>query len=1127
MAGGFVVHGAPASDSEAYTFAMEGKTLKQAFRTIQQNTGYKVFYSDEEVDATAKVSFEFRDSSIDKIMNDLLKGTGLTFKIKKKHVLVFPAPAPVAEPVEAPAQQEKKVEVTGTVTDENGEGLPGVNVLIKGTTEGTATDVFGKFVLSVSPSAVLRFSSMGFKEKEVTVGNQTVFDIALVPDVEQLNEIVVVGYGTQKKANITGAVSSVKMSKVLGSRPINRVAEALQGAVPGLQVTTNSGQPGSTGQSINIRGMASINGGGSPLILVDNVPVNINDINANDIETVTVLKDASASAIYGARAAFGVIVITTKKSSQTDGIKFRYSNSIGFSEAAELPEAASPIEFVGALKDWGVGQHWSLGQDITRWHELISEYNSNPGSNPDGYVMENGVRYQLRGTDTMDEFLGEGGLKQMHNFSFDGSNGRTNYRASLGFVDDDGIMVTNRDRMKQYTLNTFLSTKLRKNLTAEARINYLNRHTSFPKANYGGAVRAGISIYPMGEHTDLDGNVLPYDDPANQVRYKTPNETKNSNVRLFGALKYEPVKDLLITGEYTYENRNTNNLEVNNDPVMVGRTTLSKVGGNPTNTYVKKTNSITNYSAVNLYGNYSKTLFGAHNISLTGGYNFEQSSSTNLWSRKNELINPDLPALVLADGTLLSEDGGSEWAVMGVFGRLNYNYKERYFLSVSGRYDGSSRFPTEDRFGFFPSVSAGWNLANEAFMQDQSIVNLLKFRGAWGTIGNQTTNGVYPYIPTMSTGRVGWLDGGERALTIYAPPLVSASFTWETVETVNVGVDFGALDNRLTGSFEVYERQTKDMITKPAEKPAVLGAAPPVANAANLKSYGWELTVGWRQTVGDFRYSVNFNLYDNKAEITKYDNPAGLLSDYYVGRENGEIWGFVTDGFYQVSDFVDGTLKDDLTGGTLKEGVVKYKGRNPNPGDIKYKDLNGDGEIFVGDVTLEDPGDRKIIGNSNRRFQYGMNLSAGWKNFDVGVIIQGVGKRDVWISNDLMWPYIQQFDNVWKHQLDYWTPENTDAEYMRVYPGQSANYGNGRSTQTKYLQDGSYWSLKNVTVGYTLPQSIIERLSLSSFRVYFSGENMFMDDHLPQGLNPEFANKGRGGAYPFMKQYTFGLNVSF
>ncbi|HZH73853.1 MAG TPA: SusC/RagA family TonB-linked outer membrane protein, partial [Mariniphaga sp.] len=445
-----------------------------------------------------------------------------------------------------------------------------------------------------------------------------------------------------------------------------------------------------------------------------------------------------------------------------------------------------------------------------------------------------------------------------------------------------------------------------------------------------------------------------------------------------------------------------------------------------------------------------------------------------------------------------------------------------------------SRFPKNHRFGYFPSFSAGWNINNEPFMQTfETFLSRLKLRGSFGRIGNQVTgNNYYPYMPAMTPYNTNWIDPNTniRYLSLTSPALVSGSFTWESVQTTNIGVDLGLFESKLNASFDWYTRKTFDMLAPGSELPAILGAAAPLQNVADLESKGWEFDVSWRKLAldnDDIGYSFGFNLSDNRAHITKFDNPAGLITQYYVGQELYEIWGYETHGYFTVEDFVEGSLNEDLRGGTLKEGIAPFQGIAVNPGDIRYVDQNNDGVINPGKQTLDDPGDQKIIGNSNRRYQYGIHGNVNFKNFDLSVFAQGVGKRDIWVSNHLFWPYYDQFAAVYEHHLDYWTPDNTDGFFPRSYNNATGNTGSSRNIQTKYLTDGSYLRIKNITLGYTFPQELLRIVSLDGLRVFLSGENLFSFHNMPEGMDPESTNINYGGIYPFLKKYSFGVNISF
>lgn len=1100
-------------------FVSEEKVGK-VFKMIEKNSGYNFIYSPKAIKNLPLLSIESNEKSVYDILSDISTQTNLTFKSIDTNIYVKTAEEKMNQ-----TQQERTV--SGTVTDQNGEQLPGVTVSIAGTQIGTTTDIQGFFKLEAPDNASLIFSYMGFLTQRIEIGNQSIISVTLVEDVNQLSEVVVVGFGAQKKDHLTGAVSSVKMNEKIADRPVTSTGLALQGAVPGLQVTNSSGQPGRLGLDFNIRGFNSINGG-QPLVIVDNIPVDINDINPLDIETITVLKDASSSAIYGARAAFGVILITTKKGAKQEGITFNYSSTIGTSVATEIPQVATPLQFVQALNDFGVDSYWALGQNTQKWLGFIQDYNANPSQFPDGVVMDGGIPYQLRQSDVIGEFLNNRGVSQIHNLNFSGGTDRTTYRVSLGYNNEDGIMVSNRDTFKKYILNTFISSQLSKKLTAELSSNYVKNDGSFPVADYSSAIRQGISVFPTGDYINSEGASIPFATPKNRVLYNTPTTQEDDNIRMSGRMIFRPVKGLSVIGEYTFENKSSNLINVNNDPLFALSSNLAPTGGIASNTLYRKSTSASNYHAVNLFANYKKSI-NNHNLGFLLGYNYEDLRFSNIRAQRTTLINTNLPSISTATGTLDVVDSFYEWAVMGVFGRFDYNFKEKYFFEFNGRYDGSSRFPENSKFGFFPSVSGGWNISREGFMESSNFISLLKLRASWGEIGNQVTNGFYPAIPGMPVSRAFWINpgSGQRHIGVSSPALVSSSFTWETVRTLNLGIDLAVLEDRLTLGMDWYKRNTLDMIAPGSELPAILGTTAPVANVADLETKGWELDLSWRDRINKFSYQIGFNLFDNQTIITNFSNEAGLLNQYYNGQKIGEIWGFVTDGFYTVNDFAPGSLNPNLLNGTLNEGVVRFQGINPNPGDVKYKDLNGDGIIFTGNNTLEDPGDRQIIGNNTRRFQYGINGRMSYSNVDFSFIVQGVGSRDIWLDNDIYWPFIEQFDNVFQHQLNYWTPNNVDAFYPRNYPVNNINYNNSRRVQTKYLSDGSFWSIRNVTIGYTVPQSILNNIFVNNLRLAFSAENLLLSSNLPKGMHPEFGNQGRGAAYPFMKTYAFTINLTF
>ncbi|UNY97923.1 TonB-dependent receptor [Zhouia spongiae] len=1144
----FKIQAGTYSQNTRVSLHMNNVSVTEVFNAIEKQSDFRFLFNHQKIDVQKKVSVNVEKVKISSILDHLFSNSPIAYKVKNKLIILKFDKSKQLTVTEAPSPQQK---VQGIVYDNQGLPLVGATIMEKGTQNGTQTDFDGKFSLDVTTqNPVLTFSYVGFRTQEIPVGNQTNISITMEEEVAAIDEVVVVGFASQKRENITGAVSSVKMDEVLADRPVTNGASAIQGTMPGLQVLNGSGRPG-TFEDIQIRGLESINGG-SPLILVNNVPMSINNINPKDIESITVLKDAAASSIYGSRAAFGVVLITTKKGVKNQAPIVNYSSTISFDNPTELPKKASVYDFVNALNDWGVVGYWT-DQDIPTWVQVLEEYKNNPSAYPSGQAEVNGIIYPLKETDIIDDFYGDLGITQIHNLSISGGTDKSTYRLAAGFTDQDGIIVTDNDSFKRYTINADYGVELSEKVSYQANINYLKSLTKDPVGDYYRAITYPVYA-PVGNHEMPDGTLIPYNTPGNLERLNVPRKTERDNLRFFNKIEYNPIESLSIVGEYTYGYSTYQRTDVNVEPQTVDaqRYTLNTVS--PDNTFYRIENGNTRYNGINLYSTFKKS-YNNHNISLLAGFNHENNKSESNWTRKTNLIDPSLPSISQATGTLTADDSFGEWSVMGVFGRLNYDYKNKYFIELNGRYDGSSRFPKNNRWGFFPSASLGWNIAKEEFWEPiRNTISLFKFRASLGEIGNQDIRfpdgsvNLYPAVPGLSAGNSGWIDPntGIRYVTLAPPQLVSSNFTWETVQTLNFGLDFALFDNKLNGSFDLFTRKTKDMLTQGAELPSNLGTSAPLANAADLETKGWGLELNWKDQIKDFSYYFNVNISDNQSEITKFDNEEGLLGQHYIGKKWGEIWGYVTDGYYSVDDFEEGTLDNDLQNGTLKEGVVRVEGVNPNPGDIKYKDLNGDGIINDGNNTLyteldengnpivdtngyiqTGTGDRKVIGNNTRRYQYGIRTGASYKNFDVSFFIQGVGKRDRWISNDVVWPYNGEFSIVYDHQLDYWTPENSDAYYPRNYPRGAGNYGYSRRVQTKYLADGSYIRLKNITLGYSLPKAYLENSFLNSVRLYVSGENLLNHDHLPDGLNTELDNLGQGATYPYLKQYAFGLNVSF
>lgn len=1037
-----------------------------------------------------------------------------------------------------------QVKVSGHVQDvQNNEPLIGASVILKSSPNiGTITDIDGNFILDVPTDGVLVVSYIGYTTQEVTVKGKSNINVLLKPETETLDEVVVVGYGAQKKVNVTGAVTQVKMDDAIGNRPVNSVADALIGNTPGVTFTDNSGEPGS-GYTFNVRGTSSINGS-SPLILVDGISMDISALNPNDIESVSVLKDASAAAVYGARAAFGVILITTKKANKEQKPQITFSGKFSFSQPQSLAERATPLETVQALRAANI-KTATGGQILETWEQLLIDYNNDPSKYPDGYTMVDNLRYDLQETDATKDFISTG-FQQIYDLAVSGGSEKIKYRISASYLNQDGVLVTNKDNYNRYNVSSFVSGEINSWLKAELTTFFTNSNKKDPyRLKFKDRDVWAQAVYlpswaPLGG-VEVDGEYYDYLTPRHMLERGVPSESKDNRVNMIGRLIFTPLPGLNITGEYSINKSNNTYSEYNKKiDDFYDTFTGTRLPANELYSSYLFQKSNNDYDALNLFATYNKDIAG-HEFTIMGGMNYEHSYYEKLYASRANLISNELPSLSLATNTPTVSDAYKESAIFGLFYRLNYSYKGRYLFEASGRYDGSSKFPESNRFGFFPSFSAGWRLSEESFMKGIDWLSNLKVRASYGSIGNQNIDD-YLFIPTMSTNKASWGVNGDKPLTINTPVLVRANFTWEQVNTTNIGLDWGFLNNRLNGSFDYFIRETKNMLGPGPDLPTTIGANSPMQNAANMRTNGWELQLNWADNVGEVSYRVGFNLSDAKSVITKYNNPTKSLSmDYYEGKELGEIWGYVSDRLYTVDDFVEGTLKETadgkLTGGTLKDGIPHFEGVNPNPGDMLFKYADENGLIWKSDNTADNPGSRRIIGNSTPRYNYGISLGANWKGFDLAVLFQGVGKRDLWVSNSYTMPFASGgFEySFYKNLLDYWSIENQDSFYPRRYESASSpNTGANNQVQTKYLFDASYLDLKSVTLTYNLPVKMIKKVGLGNVAVYVNGENLLSWNHMPKGMHPDSKIRGEasgvttgGLAYPVMRKFTFGVNLSF
>jgi TonB-linked SusC/RagA family outer membrane protein len=1036
----------------------------------------------------------------------------------------------------APIVQQQR-SVRGTVVDEKGEPVIGANIVIKGTPgSGTISDVDGKFSLNVQSGATLTVSCIGFKTQDVAVGNETSLKITMREDAELLDEVVVVGYGTQKSVNLTGAVAQVS-SKTIENRSVTNISQALQGQVANLNITSSSGgAPGST-PNINIRGYTGLGTPASPLIVIDGIQGgDINTINMNDVESVSVLKDAASAAIYGSSAPYGVILITTKKGQKGQKATITYNNNIGFAQPVNLPKMANSLTFVEEYNKAAANASMNpvfSEADIQRLKDyqsgaLKDQTIKNPTEGADGW---------LRGhanNDWFKIFFKDNSFRQQHNIGVSGGGERSGYFVGLGYNQQDGMYRYGDDWQKKYSIRANLTAELTKWMSFNFRGSFIKNEIDRPAIysnltgwtdNYmlyiGNQWPVYPVFYPNGEYNTMI--VL----QRESGRYKKIDD----NAVLTGEFVLRPAKGWDITANYTYDVLYTH-LSNHIKTIYTTRPSGAKalVGASSPNSLERRQNW-NQHHAVNLFSSYEKEISG-HSFKALVGYTQELYNNMDSWASASELYSDAVPSLSLAYGSNRNVgDGASQLAIRGGFGRINYNYNEKYLLELNGRYDGTSRFLKDVRHKFYPGISAGWVVSRESFWTPlESAVNFLKLRGSYGSLGDQSAvGGYYPFYPSLGVGTpssANYLFSTGRESFVSNPGLVNPYLTWVTATTLDFGADFGFFNNRLTVSYDRYRRQAVDYVGPAAALPSILGTSAPATNNAEIETNGWELTLGWRDHINDFSYEVKGVLSDYTGKIIRYPNPNKINSTWYDGMSMGEIWGYETVGLFQNEAEIAAAADQS-----------KISANKWVPGDVHYKDLNGDGIISWGDNTVDNPGDRKVIGNSTPRYSYGLNLNASWKGFDLTLFFQGVGKRDIAFTNDSYVPNSYIFgivgdlwqSCVFEQHLDRWSETNPDGYLPRAYMNIDQMKKNTQ-VQTRYLLDGSYLRVKNLQLGYNLPASLIKKIEFEKVRLFVNVENLATFTNLMKVMDPEF-NSGDwqtgAKAYPLQRTWAFGVNVTF
>ncbi len=1089
---------------------------------------------------------------------------------------------------ESQAVAQAIASISGRVVDAEGNPVVGASITEVGTTRATVTDTNGNFTLNVGSKAKVQIAYLGYKTVVTNARND--MRITMQEDNALLDEVVVVGYGQQKKVNLTGAVANVDLDKTLGSRPEQDVAKALQGAVPGLTILSNSGDLSST-PSMSIRGLGTLSNkqNSSPLIIVDGVPTDdLTMINGNDIASISVLKDASSSAIYGSRAAFGVILITTKQANKGDRVSVKYNMQFGWDQSTFLPDFPTVPEQLkaGLLSKARAGESvpelfgmyfdkllpyaeaWQTQHGGKKGYSVMQPYKD---MNNVGDFYFNGKQplyyadYDIQGI-----WYNNAAPSQTHNVSVTGASGRTTFFTSLGYDYKQDVMKFNPGKRSRYNATVNLKTDVTDWLTIGTRINFSSRNMSAadPWTNiYQYLWRWGSFFIPSGIYEDADGTQYDYRMVAMQ---KQCNRLVNvhDEVRLNAYVQAHITKDLTLNADYTYEIDQFNYKASNKSIYGMNWSGVSPtyiVG--VTNSDATRWNRKSNRWTANAYMNYAHSWNDAHNLNVMVGVNGENYKSDYFYVRRTQLYDENYPELNLAYGDLTKATIDSytgDRASAGYFGRINYDYKGIYLLELNGRYDGSSRFRPGDQWAFFPSFSLGYRFSEEPYWKNlRSVVSNGKLRFSYGEIGNESI-GDNMFLSTTDAYQSTWLNKNATKLNAFTMPTwVNSSLTWERIQTTNFGVDLGFFNNELTLTAEVFSRLTKDMLAPGNALPSAIGAGAPYTNAGELLSHGWELSLAWRKQMNkDLGLYANFSIGDSKVKVNKWNNTSkiightGSTSYAYEGETWGDIWGFETDRYFTENDF---SGKDANGKWIYKEGVADQTGIQTDnfvygPGDIKFKDLDGDGKITGGKGTLEDHGDLKVIGNQLPRYEYSFRVGGTYKGFDLDLFFQGVGKRDMWTLSAFNFPEMRNADlAIYANQTSYnvYDPDNNNVNisesnaYPCLWPG---NEGSGNVSalsagggehnyypQSKYLVDMSYLRLKSVTLGYTLPKSLTRKAYIQALRIYASANNLFLlhkgSGDLP--LDPEI-NEGQGVAYggwgrtiPITRSWAVGLQLTF
>ncbi len=1070
----------------------ENQDMRQVLIQLQRIANVRFTYSSAIIPSKQKVTVKAVNQPLSDILDQLFANTPVKYKLVGKQIIlqktVTPAKPAAENWINLLEEASPDRNIRGTVKDEAGEPLPGVSVMVRGTQRGTTTNLDGTFQVEIpDESNTLIFSFVGYESKEVLVGSESIVEVVLNVDVKSLSEVVVVGYGTQKKVNLTGSVSVVN-GEELTRRPVGQTSTALAGTVPGLTVTQRSGQPGKDNSSLRIRGVGTI-GDSNPLVIVDGVEANINVIDPNEIETISVLKDASSAAIYGSRAANGVILITTKRGSEK-GFSVNYNTYAGWQTPTDMPKIVNGLDHMNLINE----AYTNTGRSPLYTEQQVQEYIAGRSTNPDRFPD----------TDWQKLTMTENGFMQSHYVGVTGGTDKVKILGSLGYFDQDGVIPNTS--FKRYNLRINTDAKITEKLSTSMDI-FLQRRDLIEPAVGTGYIFHWMRRIPSNQAGVLSngqyGEGWNGDHPLGKAKDGGLTRENEISSIINMSVKYQPTKWLTGNIMYSpkfglpYSKKFLNTLQTY-------RWDGSPSYATPVRNSLEEVMNRTWYNNLRATIAVDKSINNVHNFNILAGYQQEDQLNKRLLAYREVFLLPDYQEINSGNRENERTEGtSSHWALSSFFGRINYNYKEKYLFEANARYDGSSRFAKGNKYALFPSFSAGWRIIEEPFMSSlSSTITDLKLRASWGKLGNQNlvdANGnsiLYPFAAFVGIGNSNYSFDNANRTGSALNEMANSTIQWETTTVSNIGLDL-AMWNNFNFSFEYYQRRTNDILLR-LDIPTMIGLTAPYQNAGIVENKGWDLTASYRNKAGDLNYGVALNLSDVRNKVV--DMRGISRSDRQVNNEGYAIqsfFGYVADGFFQ-------------SAAEVADHATQFG--NVAAGDIRYMDFNNDGIINAAD--------QRIIGSPVPRYTYSTNIDLGYKGFDLSIFFQGVGKADGYLTGHGIMPFFEG-SSIQEYMRDSWRPDNTGAEFPRLAFNESNNIQNS----SFWLRDASYLRLKNLQLGYNFPKTWLKD-RIQKLRLYASGQNLLTFDNFYPGFDVE-APVGNAGWYPQMKVFTVGLDVRF